>query len=602
MLLVLLALGVIGSALFTMMVIVFMLIVLAKESYSPELTVMGSLVVVVFGSWLSAHPFLEPHHAFSGFGAPAVITIAALFVVARAVRKTGVFNLVANWAMGQQSNSNQAIFRMASPLIGLSAFFNNTPVVSIFLPIVRDWSIQRGISPSKVLIPLSYLTAFGGLCTLVGSSTHLMINGMAAKESVYEMNMFDLAWVGLPMALVGVIYLWVFSDKLLPDRKDLLDDASSSVKNFLFEMSIKEGASIIGKNIVEAGLRNLDACFLFEVKRGDQLIGPVKGTHVLKAGDILVFSGSSDAAFKLHYHNDLEIVQEDCDLKISKYSRLLEVMISPTSSLIGKSLNEVYFNRTYNASVLALHRHGKQLSGGIGELPLEVGDTLLILADVGFRKIWQDSSEFMMVSPIRQDLEQNSKLPLSLLISVLMIGLPAFQVVPILYTSILAAFLLVWTRILDSKEVLPAIEWSVLITIGASIGLGRALSGSGASQSISEVIVSLSAFAGPMGTLLLLYVLTNMLTEMITNAAAAALSFPLALSCAATLGVSSTPFIIAIAIAASASFATPIGYQTNMLVYGPGGYRFKDFIKIGLPINVMYAIGSMLIIPWVWPF
>jgi di/tricarboxylate transporter len=183
-----------------------------------------------------------------------------------------------------------------------------------------------------------------------------------------------------------------------------------------------------------------------------------------------------------------------------------------------------------------------------------------------------------------------------------MIGLPAFQVVPILYTSILAAFLLVWTRILDSKEVLPAIEWSVLITIGASIGLGRALSGSGASQSISEVIVSLSAFAGPMGTLLLLYVLTNMLTEMITNAAAAALSFPLALSCAATLGVSSTPFIIAIAIAASASFATPIGYQTNMLVYGPGGYRFKDFIKIGLPINVMYAIGSMLIIPWVWPF
>jgi len=591
----------ISPALFTALVIVFMLMVLIKESYSTELTVMGSLVIILVGSKLSTN-FLLPKDAFAGFGNEALITIAALFVVARAVRMTGIFNVVAEWTMGANSSSRQAVLRLSMPLMSLSAFFNNTPIVSIFLPIVRDWSIKRGISPSKLLIPLSYLTSFGGLCTLIGTSTHLVIRGMADADGVKSMEMFDLAWIGVPMAFAGVLYLVLVAEKLLPNNLDLLNNPEMSVKKFMFEMAVKPNSSIVGKNLVEAGLRNLNACFIFEVRRGEQVIGPVKGTHVLQAGDILVFSGSSDAALNLHYRDDLEVMHEAFDFKISKYSRLLEVMISPTSSLVGKSLNEVYFNRTYNASVLALHRHGKRLSGSIGQLQLEMGDTLLLLADVGFRRIWQDSPEFMMVSPLRQDLHQRQNLPLCVSIIAIMVILPAFELIPILYSALLAAFMLVWLRVLDAKQVLPSIEWSVLITIGASLGLGQALTRSGASQVLADYVVWASGFAGPLGTMLLIYLVTNVMTELITNSAAAALVYPVAIKSAVVLGVRPTPFIIALAIAASASFSTPIGYQTNMLVYGPGGYRFKDFLKVGLPLNILYAIGCLIIIPMIFKF
>jgi di/tricarboxylate transporter len=591
----------ISSAFFCMALVILMLVLLVKEVFAPEITMVGTLAFLVLGSNIHPDGFLKANDAINGFANPSVMTIAALFVVASAVRMTGIFDQIARIALGDSQSSSSCIARMALPLMALSAFFNNTPIVSIFMPILRDWGLKRNISPSKLLIPLSYLTAFGGLFTLLGTSTHLVVQGLAHQAGASTFGMFDLAYVGIPLGLLGSLYLVCFAHKLLPDSVDLLQSDNLKNKTYTVEMVIDPNSPLHGKSITEAGLRDLGDLFLVEVIREGEVSSAVKSSFILHSKDRLIFTGSRDKVIDLHKLSGLSYSHHQEGLVIGRNCRLIEVVIGPNSHLRGKSLKDVFFNRTYNASVIGIHRGGEQLRGGLGRLPLQMGDTLILLADIGFRRIWQESQDFMMVSPIRDDLYHRKWAPLCIALLIPMIALPSFDILPIFITSLLTAITFCWLKVLDHKQILQSIDWGVLLTIGASFGISKALLSSGASQYLSYLIVEWGSVVGPLGALFLIYFLTNILTEVITNNAAAALAFPIALTCAQNLHIN--PFIVSIvvAVAASSSFATPIGYQTNMIVYGPGGYRYTDFLKIGTPLNLLFGVVTCLLAPCIWP-
>ena len=595
------AFGVCSSAFFCAALVFLMLVLLIIEIYAPEITMTGTLIFLYLGSKMHPVGFFKESDAINGFANPAIITIGALFVVAKTVRVTGIFDLIARKALGQTQSSAGCTARMALPIMSLSAFFNNTPIVAIFMPILRDWGLQRKISPSKLLIPLSYLTSFGGLFTLLGTSTHLVVQGLAHQAGVATFGMFELSYIGLPLGLLGTLYLVFFGPKILPDRVDLLQSDHLKDKTFTVEMIIDSNSPLHGKSIVEAGLRDLGDLFLVEVIRGDEITTAVKSSFILHANDRVIFTGARDKVIDLHKIKGLSHSHHQEGLVLGRNGRLIEVVIGPNSRLRGKSLKDVFFNRTYNASVIGLHRGGEPLRGGLGRMPLQMGDTLILLADIGFRRIWQESDDFMMVSPIRDDLYNRKWAPLCFALLIPMIVLPSFELMPIFATALAVALIFSWLKILDSKQVMQCIDWGVLLAIGASFGISKALVSSGAAQSLATYILKWSELVGPIGALFLIYFFTNILTEVITNNAAAALSMPVALTCAERLHLNTLPVCIVVAIAASSCFATPIGYQTNMMVYGPGGYRYTDFMKIGAPLNILFAIVTCLLVPLIWP-
>ena len=556
----------------------------------------------MLGSKLSGQSFINPKQLFIGFSEPVIFTIAALFIVARAVRIVGLIDSIANIVLKGVTSSKHAILRVCLPLVGMSSFLNNTPIVAIFLPVLRKWSIQNKISPSKLLIPLSYLTIFGGLCTQLGTSTNLMLKGLSDEAGIVSFGIIDLAWVGLPASIFGIAYLYFFSAKILPGKDDILEDAKTEVAKHLLEMKVENNSPLIGKSIHDAHLRNLKDIFLFEVRREDKMIAPVKSNFVLDQNDILVFSGDLKNLNHINSLEGLKVHNHNPQLEIPRDSVLIEVIISPTSPLKGKTLKDVYFNRSYNAVVLSIQRGGEAFHKHYNNVLLNTGDTLLLLAGKGFRKIWQNRNDFLFVTPNREDLFDKKKAAPVLLMSLLMVLMPLCGLIDIVYTACFTAVSFIWLKIIDSKEVVRIVDWSVLIVIASSFGLSAALVSSGTAGILSSIMISLSSTVGLIGLLALIYLFTNILTEMVSNNAAAALLFPIALECSTKLNVSPTPFIIAITIAASASFATPIGYQTNTLVYGPGRYTYKDFFKIGLPLNILYFIMSLTIIPLVWKF
>ncbi len=590
------------NGVFCILVVLVMLVLLAKEVYPPELLMGGALVIIVLANYFTPTPFFTLQEAFRGFSNQGVITIGALFIVAAAAKNTGLFETIAYKVLGKTSNTQKSLARLSLPLAGLSAFINNTPIVSIFLPILREWAIKNNLSPSKFLIPLSYLTIFGGTCTLIGTSTNLVVSGLALEAGLEPLSFFSFSYIGLPCAAVGILYLIFVGHRLLPENKEAFGGNTDSIKKYLIEMFVEKNSKLAGLSIDQAGLRDLDNLFLFEVRRGDRIYAPIKREFILKEEDCLVFSGSRDEIISLPKLSGLTVPSTCRSFDVGENAQMIEVVISASSPLKGKTLDDVWFNRKYNAAVLAVHRNGETIEGSISTLPLNTGDTLLLVAGMGFRRIWQHSTDFYLVSPIRSKLHRPKLAPLSALIILGMVLLPAFNIVPILYTSLTAAMLLVMLKGMNSENVLSHVDWNVLTIIASSFGISAALEGSGASALIAQQIAHYSMTLGPYAALFIFYLVTNILTETITNNAAAALIFPIGVMTSKELGCNPMPFIMVIATAASASFMTPIGYQTNMIVYGPGGYKFKNYLKIGTPLNLIFLVGACVIAPIVWPF
>lgn len=627
-LLLLLSVHSLSPALFCLLIIAHMLVVLTLDLYSIEFAIVSSLAILLVGSIFSPKPFLTIQDGVSGFSDQTVFIVAALFVVARGVQNAGVMHSFLKVVLGRASSAPKMLLRLSLPLMSLSAFLNNTPLVAIFTPYVKEWALKNKISPSKVLIPLSYITIFGGLFTLIGTSTNLLVVGLAnnvplldslgsplfyengqARMLGSEISFFAPSCVAIPCAILGVLYIYFFGNKLLPDRADLLQMTKTQMKPYIFALEVSKGSRYHGQTILDSGLREFEDCFLFEVHRNDEVYSPVKGTFLMKEGDILYFKGSQEHVIELSRKSGVIIPGQIKDFEIGAGNQYLEVIVAPSSPLIGKTIDELWFNRTYDATVLAFHRNGETIENQISKIPLKMGDTLILLAGKGFRRIWQNSKVFNFGSPIRDDLVKNQYTWFALIGLFLMVVLPElhnfipqFPKIPLSITSIVCACLFIQFYLVEKNAFTVLLEWGVLIVIGASFGLSKALQESGAAALVGELIYEISGNESPWVALTLIALGTTILTEMITNNAAAAIFFPLAVTTANALHVNPMPFVMVVMIAASCSFATPFGYQTNMMVYGPGNYKTKDYLKIGLPLNFLYFITTIIMAPMIWPF
>lgn len=588
------------QAWFTGVVVVTMIIALVREWYGTDLILGAALTV------LMAAGVLNPREALAGFGNPGMLTIAALFVVAAGVRETGGLSYVATNLLGKHKGPFCTLLRLMLPTTAISAFLNNTPVVAMFTPVVRKWATNNNIAPSKLLIPLSYASILGGICTLIGTSTNLVVSGMMHEHGMEPMGMFEISSVGIPVALTGLAFMLLVGRHLLPDRRDVIEKLAEKRREFLVEMRVRSDCRLIGKSIEEAGLRHLGGLFLVHIERDDRIIGPVHPTEILLSDDILLFTGLVDTIVELKNIRGLEpITDSDIDLAANGRIgdlRLFEVVISASSPLAGIGVREAGFRNRYDAAVIAVHRLGHRVAKKIGDIVLKPGDTLLLEAPESFERKWYNSTHFYLVSQVGGGHRiRHDKAPFAAAIIGLMVLLPALGLAPMVLCAFAAAGIFVFTHLVSPTVARRSLDLGVLVTIAAAFGIGRAMETSGLATAIASLTIELFSDFGPIGVLACVFVITSVFTELITNNAAAALIFPIALSAADQIGADPRPFLIGVAIAASSSFATPLGYQTNLIVYGPGGYKFSDFFRIGIFMNILVVVAGTTV-TWLYWF
>jgi di/tricarboxylate transporter len=553
---------------------------------------------------------LTPKEAIGGFASTGLATVAVLFVVVTGLKETGGIDWISARVLGRPKTLRTGMVRVAAPVAGMSAFLNNTPVVALMIPAVGDWCKRTGLSPSKIMIPLSYAAILGGTCSLIGTSTNLVVAGMVVDQTSLEpLGMFDITWIGVPCVLVGLLFLVLVGPKLLPNRGSPAS-VMADPREYTLEMIVPDGSALAGKTVEDAGLRSLPGCFLVEVEREGGVMAAVGPKSVLRAGDRLVFAGVVEAIKDLQALRGLTPATDQVfKLDSPRYRRrLFEAVVSRTSPAAGRTIREGRFRNTYDAVVIAVAREGERLKGKLGDIELKPGDTVLLEADPGFAERHRNSRDFLLVSALEDSTpRRHTKAPLAVVFLAGMVALAALNVMDMLVAALVAAGLMVVSRCCTITEARRSIDWSVLIVIGAALGLGEALQVSGASSDIAHAILSVVG-QHPWMVLIAIYVITSLATEVITNNAAVVLVFPIAVNAvekieiATSTDVSLMPFVIAIMIGGSASFATPLGYQTNLMVYGPGGYRFADFLRIGVPMNIVIGITTVLLTPLVFPF
>jgi di/tricarboxylate transporter len=573
--------------LLTALTVLLVLVALAREWAAPALVIAGGMVgLLVLG-------VITPAEALAGFSNPAPITVAALFVIARAVERTGALRPLLERALRSNTSERGDLLRLLPPVAAASAFFNNTPIVAMLIGPVSASAQRQGRSASRYLMPISFATLIGGTVTLIGTSTNLVVSGLMVQAGMAPMGMFELTGIALPTAVLGIILLVVLAPRLLPDRRGLRQSFDEQFREFTLEMQVESGGAVDSKSVAEAGLRHLQGVFLAWIRRGDSVISPVAPEQKLEAGDLLGFVGSVERVMDLQSMRGLRTSAHKHVRGLSEGDhRFVEVVIASLSPLVGKTLKSADFREQYAATVLAVHRSGERLSGKLGELPLVAGDTLLLLADRNFAQRWRDRRDFLLVSELDGALPVSSVKALAVSGIVLaMILASAFDVVPILQGSLVAAFLLVATKIITAAEARNALDLDVVLLIAASFGIGAAIEKSGLASLVASWIVDAAMGLGPVAVLAAIVLATLTVTELITNNAAVVLLFPIATAAAVQSGVDPRSFALAITIAASASFLTPIGHQTNTMVYGPGGYRFGDYVRLGLPITIVVFVG-----------
>jgi di/tricarboxylate transporter len=541
---------------------------------------------------------------FSGFSNTGMLTVGVLFVVVAGLKETGAIDWIASRLLGRPKSERGAMVRVMLPVWGMSAFLNNTPVVAMMIPAVQDWAKKLRISPSRLLLPLSYSAILGGTCSLIGTSTNLVVAGLVLSQTdLAPLTMFGITKVGLPTALVCGLFLVLIGPKLLP-RRSSASRALSDPKEYTLELVVPEGSPMTGKTVDEAGLRSLPGCFLIEIDRADEVIAPVGPQQTLREGDRLLFAGVVDSIRDLVNTRGLSVATNQVfKLDSPRYRRrLYEVVVAPSCSLTGRTIRASKFRNRYNGAVIAVARNGERIRGKIGDIELQGGDLLLVEADSGFAERAGNARDFLLVSSLENSTpKRHSRAPLAVAILIGMVGLATFEVFPMLLAGLIASGVMILSRCCTLTEARRSVDWSVLIVIGAALGIGKAMDKSGSALLIADTVLSVVG-NNPWIVLLAIYAVTSFMTEIISNNAAVALMFPIGQAAAQTLGVDFMPFVIGIMMAGSASFATPIGYQTNLMVYGPGGYNFRDFLRIGVPMNLTAGTCGVILTPLMFPF
>jgi di/tricarboxylate transporter len=579
------------------LVVLFNIGLLIFTRYSADLVMMAGVTLLVLLG------ILKPSDALAGFSNEGMATVGIMYIIVAGLEATGGIAWISQYLFGKPKTILEAQLRMMIPVAALSAFMNNTPLVAMMIPAVTDWARRFKISPSKLLMPLSYAAVLGGVITIIGTSTNLVVNGLLKSETdLPPLRLFEQAPVGIAVTIIGIAYIALASRWLLPQRQPAVSSLTD-FKEYSVDMMVDSHGALVNKTVEQAGLRHLANLYLAEIDREDQTITASPDT-VLKANDRLFFVGAIDSVVELNKINGLlPATTQVFKLGAPRTRRsLVEAVVSDTSPVRGKKIRESKFRSLYDAVVIAVARNGERIKSKMGDIELQTGDTLLLETRPTFIEQQKNSRDFFLVSNVENSTplrHERSLLAFGILVG--MILLATFEILPMFQAALLAAGAMLLTRCVTSSQARKAIDWSVLIAIAASFGLGKALETTGAAASIANTFIQV-AQGNAWLSLAVIYLITMIFTELLSNNGAAALVFPIALATANTLEVNFTPFAIAIMIAASCAFATPIGYQTNLMVYGPGGYRFSDFTRLGLPLNLICMAVSLLLIPFLWPF
>jgi di/tricarboxylate transporter len=588
----------------TIGVILLVLALLASNRVSTDVAIVGGVTILLLLDFFEPGAILSVREALGGMSNEGMITVAILYVVVAGLQHTGAVSWLSQRMLGRPKTLLGAQARIILPTAMLSAFLNNTPIVAMLIPAITEWARKHRLSVSKLMIPLSYAAIFGGTCTLIGTSTNLVVSGLWYETSGERFGLFSIAWIGVPCMIAGTLYLLFIGRFLLPDRKPPISE-SDDPRSYTVEMMVDPGGPLVGQTIEEAGLRNLAGLYLAEIDREGQVIPAVGPTTRLRGDDRLVFVGVVDSIVDLQRMRGLTPATDQVfKLDAPRSQRcLIEAVVSDSCSAVGKSIRDARFRTIYNAVVIAVARNGERiLNMKIGDIVLRAGDTLLLEARPSFAEQQRDSRDFYLVSRIENSSPpRHERAILSVGIFVGMIVLVTVLGVPIIIAAMVAAGLMIISRCVPGSVARKSVDWQVLIVIAASFALGRALHNTGAAGAIAHQLIALVG-ANPWLALVIVYGLTTLFTELITNNAAAVLMFPVALATSTELGVDFTPFAFTIMMAASASFSTPIGYQTNLMVFGPGGYKFTDYARVGLPLNLIVWTITALLAPVIWPF
>lgn len=571
------------------------LLLMSSGRFAPHMVMMAALVV------LSASGIISADQALAGFSNSGLITVVAMFVVAAGIHHSGGVDLLVNHLLRSPKSVRSAQARIALPVALLSGFLNNTPVVATMIPAVHAWSRKIGIAPSKLMIPLSYSAILGGTLTLIGTSTNLVVNGQYQQlTGEAGFSIFSITAVGLPVAITGLAVMLLLMPRVLPDRKD--QQKFGAMREFTLEVAVSLNGPLVGKTVGEAGLRELERLYLVEIERGGSVVTAVPSEERLRGGDRLVFAGDTQAISDLLRINGIVPSVHDDEPSLSQdraERRLVEAALSPQSDVLGLTIRDARFRDRYGAVVLAVARGGERVSGNLGNIRLKPGDVLLLEARPAFVSRQRYNKDFLLINDLETETPRHDRAWLSWGILLVLVGLAACSVLSMLNAALLGAAMMILTGCCTVGQAQKSVDVPVILTIAASFALGAALEETGAATFMAEGILALSTGQALL-TLFLVYCAVSFLTEVITNNAAAVLVIPVVLSMTNSMGVPAEPFVIAVMMAASASFATPLGYQTNMMVFGPGGYRFSDFVKVGLPMNLLVGLTTVAVIATVY--
>jgi di/tricarboxylate transporter len=581
---------------FTVALVVSAVLLMSLTRLTPDLIMMGAMaLLLVLG-------ILTPDQALAGFSNSGLITVAAMFIVAAGLRSTGAIDMLVNRFLGRPRSPSSATARLTIPVTLASGVLNNTPVVATLIPAVTRWSHEIGLAPSKLLMPLSYASILGGTLTLIGTSTNLVVNGNYQKLTGADgFAMFDITAIGLPLAVVGLLYVCFVLPRLLPARADA-EEIFSSPRQFTVEVAVANDGPLVGKTVEDAGLRGLQRIYLVEIERRGSIVSAVPSEERLQSGDRLVFVGETDAVVDLLRINGL-VASENSEPILSRQfpeRLLIEAVVSPSCEGVGQSIRDSRFRDRYGAVILAVAREGEPLAGNLGSIELRAGDLLLLEARPAFLSRQRGMSDFVLVSALDDEPTNHRAARRAWLVLAAIVASATSGLLDMVTAALLGAGAMIGLRCLSLNEARRALDYSVILTIAGSFAVGAALQQTGAAEYLAGYLLRLAGDS-PILLLVLTYATVMLLTELITNNAAALIVLPIVLASVASLQLRAEPYVIAVMIGASASFATPLGYQTNLMVYGPGGYRFNDFLRGGIPLNILAGVATISGILWYWP-